>query len=381
MIDRYEMALLPAGLKDLLPPESDHEAMIGEALLERISHYGYERVKPPLVEFEDGLLSGVGAGLEGQTFRLMDPVSDRMMALRSDVTPQVARIATTRLSKSPRPLRLSYSADIMRIRGNELRPERQFCQVGYELISPSSIVGDTEVLLLAVDCLKSIGVSNLSVDLNTPTLVTAILDELSLNEPELLLLRNMLDRKDESGVRKLAGSAADSLVALFGAVGSVNPALEHLSKIKLPPIARQQAENLEKVASLVISGEPNLTLTVDPVERRSFEYHTGVSFTLFARGVRGELGRGGRYDIGSAQDSESSTGCTLYLDTLMRAVPSEAKTNKLFIPVDVSRDISKKLREDGWITVQGLSQVDDTKKEAQRLSCSHIFLNNKVILI
>ena len=71
MIDRYEMALLPAGLKDLLPPESDHEAMIGEALLERISHYGYERVKPPLVEFEDGLLSGVGAGLEGQTFRLM----------------------------------------------------------------------------------------------------------------------------------------------------------------------------------------------------------------------------------------------------------------------------------------------------------------------
>ena len=378
MNESNKIALLPAGLKDLLPSDSAHEAAISETLLKHISCHGYERVKPPFVEFEEGLLSGVGAGLEGQTFRLMDPVSDRMIAIRSDVTPQVARIALTRLSKSPRPLRLSYSADIMRVRGNELRPERQFCQVGYELISPSSILGDAEVILLAADCLKSVGVNDLSIDLNTPKLITTILDELPFGDSERLSLHNMLDRKDESGVRKLAGNYAEPLLSLLRSIGSAAPALEQLSKINLPSAALEHINNLEQIASLLISGDPTLSITVDPVERKSFEYHTGISFTLFAKGVRGEIGRGGRYNIQLKNLKESAIGCTLYLDTLMRAVPSKTGKNRLFIPADISREISAKHREEGWITIQGLDSIDDIKSEAQRLACSHFLINSKI---
>jgi hypothetical protein len=114
--------LLPAGLMDLLPPEAEQEAALVEALMEGFARYGYERVKPPLLEFEEGLLAGSGAAVAEQTFRLMDPVSQRMMGLRADTTPQVARIAATRLGLQARPLRLCYSGQVLRVRGTELAP-------------------------------------------------------------------------------------------------------------------------------------------------------------------------------------------------------------------------------------------------------------------
>ena len=107
--------------------------------------HGYERVKPPLVEFEENLLSGAGAAMAQDTFRLMDPISQRMIGLRADMTPQVARIAATRLANAPRPLRLCYAGQVLRVKGSELRPERQVGQVGAELIGADAAAADVEV--------------------------------------------------------------------------------------------------------------------------------------------------------------------------------------------------------------------------------------------
>ena len=158
-------ALLPAGLRDQLPPLAEHEEEITRALLDRFASYGYQRVKPPLVEFEEGLLNGVGAAVATQTFRLMDPVSQRMMGVRADITPQIARIATTRLKGAPRPLRLSYGGEVLRVKGNQLRPERGFRQVGVELVGAAkAAMGDAEVILLAAEALREIQIESLSVD-------------------------------------------------------------------------------------------------------------------------------------------------------------------------------------------------------------------------
>ena len=127
-------ALLPTGLYDLLPPEAELEAEVTARLMSVLTSHGYQRVKPPLVEFEDTLLSGAGAAMSSETFRTMDPTSHRMVAVRADMTPQVARIAATRLGHRPRPLRLSYAGQVLRVRGSEVRPERQFGQAGAELI-------------------------------------------------------------------------------------------------------------------------------------------------------------------------------------------------------------------------------------------------------
>ncbi len=123
-------ALLPPGLGDALPPDAEFEAGVVARLLESFASHGYERVKPPLVEFEESLFAGAGAAMAGATFRLMDPVSQRMMGVRADITPQIARIAATRLAAAPRPLRLSYAGEVLCVAAGQLRVEREFVQVG-----------------------------------------------------------------------------------------------------------------------------------------------------------------------------------------------------------------------------------------------------------
>jgi ATP phosphoribosyltransferase regulatory subunit len=144
-------ALLPAGLSDLLPPDAETEAASVGALMEVFAAHGYQRVKPPLLEFEDSLLAGSGAAVAEQTFRLMDPDSQRMMGLRADTTPQVARIATTRLANEPRPLRLSYAGQCLRVRGSQIAPDRQIGQAGIELIGHDSPEADAEIVLVAAE--------------------------------------------------------------------------------------------------------------------------------------------------------------------------------------------------------------------------------------
>src|SRR5271157_6399121 len=170
-------ALLPAGLRDILPPEAELEARSVEAIMDCFAAHGYERVKPPLLEFEDSLFAGSGAATAEQTFRLMDPESQRMMGLRADTTPQIARLAATRLSASPRPLRLAYAGQCLRVRGTDLEPERQIAQAGIELIGHDAAEADAEIILTAIEALEAAGLSQLSVDLTVPRLVPDLVDD------------------------------------------------------------------------------------------------------------------------------------------------------------------------------------------------------------
>src|ERR1051326_4903538 len=171
MNDAPHPALLPAGIYDLLPPEAEIEASVIAKLMGTFAAHGYERVKPPLVEFEETLLSGAGAGMESDTLRTMEPISHRMIGVRADMTPQVARIAATRLSHKPRPLRLSYAGQVLRVKGSEMRPERQVGQAGAELIGAGGPAADVEAIAVAGEALGAVGVPRLSVDLTLPTLV------------------------------------------------------------------------------------------------------------------------------------------------------------------------------------------------------------------
>jgi len=298
--DNDHRGLLPAGLGDLLPPDAAREARAIDIAIQRFDAFGYQRVKPPLVEFEESLLGGPGAALASQTFRLMDPVSQRMMGVRPDMTVQVARIAVTRLKHEERPLRLSYGGNVIRVRGSALKPERQFAQVGAELIGVDSAEADAEAILLTVDALRAIGVPGLTVDLNLPTLVASIASGLALDAASLRKLRRALDRKDEGAVTRALDDkkAASLFTGLLRAAGPVEAGLAQLARLALPAAAAAEAARLAEVVKLVLAAEPETELTVDPVEYRGLEYQTGVSFPAFARKGREELARGGRYSAG-----------------------------------------------------------------------------------
>src|SRR5579862_4060927 len=299
MEDELHPALLPAGLRDLLPPDAAIEAAVVERLMAVLASHGYERVKPPLLEFEASLLGGSGAAMAQETFRLLDPASHRMIGIRSDMTLQIARIATARLVKSPRPLRLAYAGQVLRVRGTQLRPERQFGQVGAELIGSDLATADAEVISLAAETLTALGVAGLSIDLSLPTLVPAILAALGVGEEAARRLRTALDHKDAAALAAVGGDAAMLLARLMGAAGTADRALAALADIALPEDARAERDRLAEIVVLLRRLGPTVSLTVDPVENRGFEYHTGVTFTVFARGIRGELGRGGRYRAGN----------------------------------------------------------------------------------
>jgi ATP phosphoribosyltransferase regulatory subunit len=382
--DNNHRGLLPAGLGDLLPPDAAREAGAIGIAIERFAAFGYERVKPPLVEFEESLLGGPGAALAPQTFRLMDPVSQRMMGVRPDMTVQVARIAVTRLKHEPRPLRLSYGGNVIRVRGTALKPERQFAQVGSELIGVDSADADAEAVLLAVDALRAIGVADLTVDLNLPTLVAAVAAGLKLSAETLRRVRRALDRKDEGGIAKALGDskkAADMLVGLLRAAGPAEPGIARLTALKLPGAAAAEAARLAEVVTLVRAADEDLPMTLDPVEYRGLEYQTGVSFSVFDLKGREELARGGRYSAGYPEDgvSEPATGFTLYMDAVLSASDTAPERPRLFLPPGTPWSEAAPWQAKGYAVVRGVTASAEPRIEAKRLRCSHALIDKEAV--
>ncbi len=388
MTDQPSKALLPPGMNDILPPDAAFETRTVERLLAVFRGWGYQQVKPPLLEFEDSLLGGAGAAMTGQTFRLMDPVSQAMLGLRADMTLQVARIATTRLAHEARPLRLCYAGQVLQVSGSQLRPERQVGQAGVELIGSEAPEADAEAICLAHQALSGIGIEGLSVDLNLPTLVPEVIKGLDLDAAAAAKLRAALDRKDAGEVAALGGAGAALFGRLLKAAGPADAALAALADLDLPDGARSACDGLAEVVAKVQAADPEISLTVDPVENRGFEYHTGVSFVLFALGVRGELGRGGRYLAGGGDNgttassarithdaAEPATGFTLFMDTVLGAVQPNPGTKRVYLPYGTASDRRRALQDEGWVTVAGLAAAADDAAEAVRLGCGYVLRN------
>jgi len=362
--------LLPAGLADLLPPDAAREAALVEAMMACFGAHGFERVKPPLIEFEDVLLSGSGAAMAEQTFRLMDPVSQRMMGLRADTTPQVARIAATRLRGAARPLRLSYAGQVLRVRGSAIAPARQIPQAGIEIIGSPGPAADAEVAALGVEALAAVGVRAVALDVTLPLMSPALLDAAGLDGAARAALAHALDRKDAAAVSRLAelaGPPAVFLPELLAAAGPAEAALRALRAAALPPGARAIADNAAAVIAAVRARAPELPITLDPVEFRGLRYHTGVAFSIYALGASGrdaELARGGRYPSGE----EAATGLTLYPDAVLRAAPRPAPAPLLFLPEGASAAVGAAMRARGFRTVAALGPADDPRA----LGCTHV---------
>jgi ATP phosphoribosyltransferase regulatory subunit len=163
-------------------------------------------------------------------------------------------------------------------------------------------------------------------------------------------------------------------------------ALDKMARIALPEAAKREAERLGAVARALMTALPGTAFTIDPVESRGLEYHTGVSFTIFRTGVRGELGLGGRYPAGrsgNARPQEQATGFTLYLDPILRSLPEPTMPERVYVPHGTPADIATGLRENGHRTVAGLAPEPggDVVAEARRLACSHLWQAGKIISV
>ena len=314
-------ALLPAGFEDMLPPIAKQESWLIGQLLNSFDSYGYQRVKPPLLEFEQSLVSGTGVAVAEQTFRLMDPVSQRMLGVRADMTAQIARIARTRLDALARPLRISYSGQVVRVQGNQIRPNRQFSQAGAELIGAegnSRFPALTETIDLALTALKRLGIDKMSIDLTLPKLTSYLLSELDYSEEVRVQLIKALDQKDTAEINRLAGGNQELLIGLVQAAGPAELVLQKLNAMSLPKSITQDFGNIAELISVIQAAHHEVTVTLDPVEQRGFQYHEGIGFTFYSGSAGAELGTGGEYRVHYGEEDdrgEAASGFTFYSDS------------------------------------------------------------------
>ena len=326
--------LLPSGLTDLLAPQAEQDAKAVEAVLSCFAAFGYQRIKPPLVEFEQTLLAeGPGAALAEQTFRLLDPISRRMMALRSDMTAQIARIAGTRLARYPRPLRLAYGGEVMRVVPDVLNPERQLMQAGAEIIGRDDKQAATEIILLGVRALNQAGILDLTIDLGLPCLAEAVLgDELTAMDAAVKdEMFSAISDRDITRLTKLPLKAAPHLAEIIDASGAAADRLAEVAKI-LPDAAAEQLSGLIDIATSLNGLLPDIAITLDPLDMQGYGYHTSVSFSVFGAGLKGAIARGGAYVTGY---DEKAMGLSVFMERVLRSLPTPQQTPVIYIPATV----------------------------------------------
>jgi ATP phosphoribosyltransferase regulatory subunit len=355
--------LLPEGLEDRLPHEAAAATQAMRAILSAMDAQGYDRVRPPLIEFEKSLAGRMEGVHTRRMVRFTDPISLRTLALRSDMTVQVGRIAATRMAGAPRPLRLCYGGEVATIRSDHLDPARQRLQMGAELIGSDSVEAAVQIVLLALEALEAAGVNGVSVDFTLPDLVDTLAEAaFPLAGAEVEAVRRELDTKDAGGLAQVAGGEA--YLPLLYAAGPFDAAVERLAAIDARGTLASRIAGLRSIAAAV--GD-RARLTLDPSERHGFEYQSWFGFTLYADGARGALGRGGTYTIKGSD--EVATGFSLYMDPVLDALGSaeyEARTT-VFLPLAHDRDAAAALRAMGWRTLASVGEGDD----AAALGCTH----------
>lgn len=365
-MDDSDPDLLPEGLEDRLPREAAATTRILRAVQDVMHAHGYDRVVPPMIEFERSLVSRMAGSQSPKAsrgmFRFVDPASLRMMALRSDITPQVSRIAGTRLSEAPRPLRLCYAGQVLSIKGDGLDPARERLQCGAELIGVDSVAAASEIVAIAIETAIAAGATGVSVDFTLPDLVDTLAEKaMPLPAERIAAVRRELDAKDAAG---LVASGGEAYVPLLYATGEFDTAIERLCAIDAGGALASRIAALREIAGRIGT---SARLTLDPSERHGFEYQSWFGFTLYADGVRGALGRGGTYRIAGSGEGEVATGFSLYPDPLIDLAGDAAREERLFLPLDHDADAAARLRAIGWRTVAALSDKDD----AARLGCTH----------
>jgi ATP phosphoribosyltransferase regulatory subunit len=317
--------LLPESIEDVLPAEAARVEALRRVLLDHFRVRGYRLVQPPLIEFLDSLLTGTGRDLDLQTFKTVDPLSGRMLGLRADTTPQVARI-DAHLLNEPGVTRLCYAGSVLRTQAAGPGNTRQVVQIGAELYGHAGNAADREILELLLSALGAADVRGMHVDLGHVGIYRALVQAAGLdasgegNDAELFAA---LRDKDAAAVLDLTAAlpepARGALRALVNLYGPADATLAAARGV-LPPLAGV-ASALDAMAALAGAVADVAEIHVDLADLRGYHYYTGATFSVFTEDERGAIvdcGRGGRYDgVGRAFGrARPATGFTLDLRKL-----------------------------------------------------------------
>lgn len=365
-----ERWLLPAGIEELLPDQADRLERLRRDLIDLYRGWGYELVVPPLIEFVDSLLIGTGDDLDLQTFKLTDQLTGRLMGVRADQTPQVARI-DAHLLKRDVPTRLCYIGAVLHTRPDGFAGSRSPLQAGVELYGHHGAESDVEVLALMLETLHRAGVRAVHVDLGHVAIFRGLARQAGLAAEQEQALFDALQRKARPEIRALLEdlpldtACRERLMALV----DLNGGPEVLAEAELvlagaaAPVDRGLAY-LRRMMALLRDQLPGITPHFDLAELRGYHYHTGAVFAAFVPGHGQAIAQGGRYDnIGRVFGrARPATGFSVDLKTLVALAPSRPPARSGILAPwrqePTLRDTVAALRASGERVVQALPGDD-----------------------
>jgi ATP phosphoribosyltransferase regulatory subunit len=292
---------LPTGVKDFLPVKAAKLEYLQATLRQVFARWGFQPVIPASLEDLSVLELGLGSDLREKTFRFDGRQSGRLVAFPPDITPQVARIAATRLHDLPLPYRLCYSGRVLRHAEQRLGKEREFWQAGVELIGLESPEADAEMIAMTVEGLLAVGAREFTIDIGQVAFLRGILDGLPLPAAAARELRAAIATKDGTSLQRLldAHPVPDrqrkevlALPRLFGGT----EALDRASKVVDNDVSKRALDNLHRVLEVLSVYGVDEYVAIDLGELRGFDYHTGIIFQGFLTGFGRAVCAGGRYD-------------------------------------------------------------------------------------
>jgi ATP phosphoribosyltransferase regulatory subunit len=374
--------LLPEGVADVLPAEAARLEALRRQLLDHFSRWGYQLVFPPLMEYLDSLLTGSGHDLDLMTFKITDQLSGRMMGVRADITPQVARLDAHSLPVDG-PARYCYAGTTLNTRPAALAASRCPVQIGAELYGYEGVAGDIEILRLMLDALILSGCKDIQLDIGHVAIFRALARLAGVSGRDEALLFDIYQRKAVAELRdfiiaqKLSTDIAarfEGLLRLAGDIGVLAQAQKLLQG--LAPEIDAALKSLDVVATALAVSHADVVLYFDLTELRGYHYHTGLVFAAYAAGARAELAKGGRYDhVGEAFGrSRPATGFSADLKGLLAYSVEASAAAGIFAPAGDAPELQtaiRALRHQGERVVQALAG-DNTN--AQTLACNRVLM-------
>lgn len=331
--------LLPEGIEEILPPQAAKLESLRRQLLDLYRSWGYEQVFPPLVEYLESLLTGVGNDLSLQTFKLTDQLTGRTMGIRADMTPQVSRIDAHTLNREG-PVRLCYSGHVLHTKPESLMDARSLIQIGLELFGHSGIDADIEVISLMLHTLEAAGISRLHLDLGHVAIYRELAAAARLDDGQEQSLYDIYQRKAVPELEAfLTNHVCDpalreSFLAITELAGDVSVLARARQVLAAYPQALAAITDLEMMAAHVAQEFPEVTLYFDLGELRGYHYHTGAVFSAYVPGQGQAIANGGRYDqVGEVFGrARPATGFSTDLARLIRFMPAPTPAAAVFAP-------------------------------------------------
>lgn len=368
MSDSIQHWLLPEGVREILPKDAEALEQLRRATLDLYRSHGYELVIPPLIEFLDSLLTGTAHALDLKTFTLTDQISGRLLGLRADMTPQVARMDAHSLKRDGIN-RLCYSGPVLYTRPEGLTGSRSPLQIGAELFGHSGSGSDIEIICLMLETLKQAGLERVSLDLGHVGVFRALVQQVGLQQAQEQALFDMLQRKSIPEIEtfllslNVAAQAREQFCHLAqwnGAPELLDEAASMLSGTEISAAL----EHLQAVTDAVQQRYPQVSVHLDLAELRGYHYHTGLVFAAYLPGQGTEIARGGRYDeIGAVFGrARSATGFSTDLMSLYQ-LGKRASTSARIVLAPMGHEASllqaiAALRQQGHVVIQQLDEND-----------------------